>query len=219
MMLVTACGWSVGELLQLVRHEMRGIVDDLTAILALISASRSRPEEIPELVSAAEGGLRTLSRLADSMRLAIEARLKPSEMTTKENLHDVAKAAIATLAHAARGIEIRLHDNQKVECICDRRMIEFLLTSLLLLLLRALRNDRSGGAIIIAIVEDKEVVKIEMRFHLSTRWRQGGTKDDNLTWKVATTLAKNCGGSIEPNELRRLNQHLKVTLPKFQRDT
>ncbi len=202
------------ELLQIVRHEFSGVIHGLAHTLALILASRSNSEKIVALVKDAENNLRSLSRLEETMRMSLNTRTKPSEMTTRENLTDIAKTAISILDHAARGVgEIRLKGDQGIVCLCDRRMTEFMFTSILLFLLRALRREQSREGIWISMEEEQKVAHVNIRFDLGGKWEED-SNDDDLSWRVATTLIKNMGGSIEPSDFSRLSQHLRITLPK-----
>jgi hypothetical protein len=202
------------EILCIMRHDMRGTIENLAAILAQIGASRSPDAKLLSLVSAAENNLRSLSHLTDSLRTVLETDINPTQMTTEESLYDITRAAISTLAHRARGVRLHLQRDQNTQFTCDRRMIELLLMSSLIFLLKALRNDQSATDIRIAVEGDKAGVHVDMRFYLGPRWREQDSNDDGIAWKMVTKLVSNCGGSIEPRELSQLRQHLRLSFPK-----
>jgi hypothetical protein len=205
--------WSK-EILQHVRHEFRGVIDNLTAILATINASRSSPEKIAKLVSSAENDLLSLIRLADSMRDALNSPIIPPAMVANENLYKLTKVAIATLGRAARGVKLRLSGNKTVECLCERLRFEFLLTSILRFLLRAPRDQRPTDGIRIVIDEDEKFARVEITFNFSIRWESDRDDDRNLNWRVITRLINTMDGFIDPPEFGRISNRLDVVFWK-----
>jgi hypothetical protein len=202
------------EILQGVRHEFRGVIDNLTAILAAIYASRSSPEKIARLVGSAENDLRSLVRLADSMKDALKSPIVPPAVVANENMYEIVRAAIAALGYVARGVELSLGGNQTVECLCEKARVEFLLISILRFILRAPRGRRPREEIQIAIDEDGIFCRISITFNFSIRWESDVDDDRNLNWRIITRLIRNMDGLIDPAEFAQLSRRLNISLRK-----